>query len=102
MKELYIKHIAQLLSVQDWQVENCAQMFEDGDTIPFISRYRKERTGGLDDASVAEIKHWVDVFAEMEKRKATILETIEGQGKLTPALRGEIESCVNAARLLNN
>ena len=99
MKELYIKHIAQLLSVQDWQVENCAQMFEDGDTIPFISRYRKERTGGLDDASVAEIKHWVDVFAEMEKRKATILETIEGQGKLTPALRGEIESCVNAARL---
>ncbi len=99
MKELYIKHIAELLSVKDWQVENCAQMFEDGDTIPFISRYRKERTGGLDDASVAEIKHWVDVFAEMEKRKETILETIEGQGKLTPELRSEIESCVNAARL---
>ena len=58
MKELYVKHIAALLSVKDWQVENCAQMFEDGDTIPFISRYRKERTGGLDDASVAEIKHW--------------------------------------------
>ena len=99
MKELYIKHIAQLLSVQDWQVENCAQMFEDGDTIPFISRYRKERTGGLDDASVAEIKQWVDVFAEMEKRKATILETIEGQGKLTPELRAQIEGCVNAATL---
>ena len=99
MKELYIKHIAQLLAVQDWQVENCAQMFEDGDTIPFISRYRKERTGGLDDASVAEIKHWVDVFADMEKRKETILETIEGQGKLTPELREQVESCVNAARL---
>ena len=99
MKELYIKHIANLLSVQDWQVENCAQMFEDGDTIPFISRYRKERTGGLDDASVAEIKHWVDVFAEMEKRKSTILETIEGQGKLTDDLRAQIETCVSAAVL---
>ena len=99
MKELYVKHIAGLLSVRDWQVENCAQMFEDGDTIPFISRYRKERTGGLDDASVAEIKHWVDVFAEMEKRKATILETIEGQGKLTPELRAQIEGCVHASTL---
>ncbi len=99
MKELYIKHIASLLSVQDWQVENCAQMFEDGDTIPFISRYRKERTGGLDDASVAEIKHCVDVFAEMEKRKSTILETIEGQGKLTDDLRAQIETCVSAAVL---
>ena len=96
MKELYVKHIAGLLSIRDWQVENCAQMFEDGDTIPFISRYRKERTGGLDDASVAEIKHWVDVFAEMEKRKATILETIAGQGKLTPELRAQIEGCVSA------
>ena len=99
MKELYVKHIAALLSVKDWQVENCAQMFEDGDTIPFISRYRKERTGGMDDASVAEVKHWVDVFAEMDKRKTTILETIASQGKLTDALRDEIENCVQAAHL---
>ena len=99
MKELYVKHIAALLSVKDWQVENCAQMFEDGDTIPFISRYRKERTGGMDDASVAEVKHWVDVFAEMDKRKTTILETIASQGKLTDALREEIENCVQAAHL---
>ena len=99
MKELYVKHLARTLSIRDWQVENCAQMLEDGDTIPFISRYRKERTGGLDDASVAEIKHWVDVFGEMEKRKVTILDTIEAQGKLTPSLRSEIEQCVNASRL---
>ena len=99
MKELYIRQIASQLSIKDWQVENCAQMFEDGDTIPFISRYRKERTGGLDDASVAEIKHWVDVYADMEKRKATILETIEGQGKLTDELRAQIESCVQASVL---
>lgn len=99
MKELYIKHIAQLLSVKDWQVENCAQMFEDGNTIPFISRYRKERTGGLDDASVAEIKHWVDVFAEMEKRKSTIIETISGLGKLTDEMRRQIEECVSSSQL---
>ena len=69
MKELYIKHIAAQLQVKAWQVENCATMLEDGDTIPFISRYRKEKTGGMDDATVAEVKHWVDVFDEMETRK---------------------------------
>ncbi len=99
MKDLYIRHIASLLGLKPWQVENCAQMFEDGDTIPFISRYRKERTGGMDDMEVASVKHWVEVFSEMEKRKATILETIEGLGKLTPELRGQIEECVNASEL---
>ena len=99
MKDLYIRHIASLLGLKPWQVENCAQMFEDGDTIPFISRYRKERTGGIDDMEVASVKHWVEVFSEMEKRKETILETIEGLGKLTPELRGQIEGCVNASEL---
>lgn len=99
MKQLYIDYIANLLSVKDWQVENCAQMFEEGDTIPFISRYRKERTGGLDDASVAEIRHWTDVFNEMEKRKCTILDTISGLGKLTDELKSRIESCVISSEL---
>ena len=99
MKELYIKYIAQLLGVQAWQVENCAELFADGCTIPFISRYRKERTGGLNDIEVAEIKHWTEVFAEMEKRKASILKTIEEQEKLTPALQQQIENCVNASEL---
>ena len=84
MKEIYISKIAAELDLKAWQVENCADMFADGDTIPFISRYRKEKTGGMDDATVAEVKHWVDVFAEMEKRKATILKTIEEAGALTP------------------
>lgn len=99
MKELYIKHIAGLLNLKDWQVENCVDMFADGDTIPFISRYRKEKTGGMDDASVAEVKHWADVFDEMEKRKATILKTIGEAGALTDSLRARIESCVNATEL---
>jgi len=99
MKELYINHIASLLGLKSWQVENCVQMFEDGDTIPFISRYRKERTGGMDDMEVASVRHWADVFGEMEKRKGTVIQTIEALGKMTPELRAQIDSCVNASEL---
>ena len=99
MKEIYIRHIAGLLGLKDWQVENCADLFADGDTIPFISRYRKEKTGGMDDADVAEVRHWVDVFAEMEKRKETILGTISEAGALTDELRKRIEDCVSATEL---
>ena len=75
MKQIYTDTIAGKLGVKDWQVENCILLFEDGGTIPFISRYRKEKTGGLDDVAVAEIRHWYDVFTEMEKRKEGILST---------------------------
>ena len=80
-------------------MENCAALFEEGATIPFISRYRKERTGGLDDVAVAEIRHWTDVFVEMEKRKETVLETISNAGALTADLRKRIENCVEAREL---
>lgn len=99
MKELYINCIAGKLGLKAWQVENCADMFEEGDTIPFISRYRKEKTGGMDDAEVAEVRHWVDVFAEMEKRKETVLKTIGEAGALTDELRGRIENCVSSTEL---
>lgn len=99
MKDIYIKAIAQRLEVKEWQVENCAGLFEEGATIPFVSRYRKERTGGLDEVAVAEIRHWVDVFAEMEKRKATVLETIEQAGALTPELRSKIDNTVDSREL---
>ena len=99
MKDIYVRHIASLLQVKDWQVENCAELFAEGCTIPFISRYRKERTGGLSDVEVAEIKHWTEVFTEMEKRKTSILSTIEEQGKLTPELREQIENCVSSSIL---
>ena len=81
MKEIYIK------------------LFEEGATIPFISRYRKERTGGLDEVAVAEIRHWSEVFEDMEKRKNTILETIGGLGKLSPELRTAVENCVDSREL---
>ncbi len=99
MKELYLNHIASLMEVRPWQVENCAVMFADGDTIPFISRYRKEKTGGMDDAAVAEVKHWIDVFTEMDKRKETVLAAIQAAGKLDESLRRRVELCLNATEL---
>ena len=99
MKQIYIKNIAHRVDVREWQVENCIDLITEGATIPFISRYRKERTGGLDEVAVAEIKHWSDVFAEMEKRKETILETISQAGALTAELRKKIEDCVETREL---
>ena len=99
MKDIYIKTIASKVGIKEWQVENCVQLFEEGNTIPFISRYRKEKTGGLDDMQVSEIQHWNEIFAEMEKRKAGILATIQEQGKLTDELRSKIENCVVSSEL---
>ena len=99
MEKFYISYIAKRLQVKDWQVENCVSLFDDGATIPFISRYRKERTGGLDEVAVAEIRHWADVFSEMEKRKATIMQTIEAAGALTSELRDKIVNCVESREL---
>lgn len=99
MKDIYIRSIAGHTGVRDWQVENCVKLLDEGSTIPFISRYRKERTGGLDEVAVAEIRHWHDVFVEMDKRKSTIIDTIESSGALTAELRQRIESCVDAREL---
>ncbi|MBR0240845.1 MAG: RNA-binding transcriptional accessory protein [Bacteroidales bacterium] len=93
MKKSYIKIIADALGVQPWQVENCILMLQDGNTIPFISRYRKEKTGGLDDLEVASVKHYAEDFEELDNRKETVLENIEAQGKLTDELRKAIEEC---------
>ncbi len=96
IKEIYIASTAKRVGVKDWQVENCAKLFEEGATIPFVSRYRKERTGGLDEVAIAEIRHWIDAFAELEKRKATVLETISQAGALTDELRLQIENSVES------
>ena len=99
MKPLYIKAIADRLSLNKWQIENCVLLLEDGNTIPFISRYRKEQTGGMDDSQVAEVKHWADTFDDMEKRKSTIIQTIEKAGKLTEQLKRRIEDSVDSTEL---
>ena len=90
MESLYVNHIAELMSVAPWRVEHCVELIAEGATVPFISRYRKERTGGLDEAQVAEIKHYCQKFDELAKRKASVLESIASQEKMTPELEHAI------------
>ncbi len=99
MEKNYIRYISGLLSVNEWQVEHCVQLLEEGATVPFISRYRKERTGQLDEVQVAEIKHWWGKFEELDKRKEAVLKSIEGQGKLTPELEKEIAATLHMQQL---
>ena len=99
MKAIYINAIAEKAGAKPWQVENCVELLADGSTIPFISRYRKEKTGGLDDVAVADIQHWSAIFDEMERRKETILKTIAEAEKLTPELQAAIENCLSASEL---
>lgn len=88
-----INIISRETGVQARFVENTVNLLESGCTIPFISRYRKEATGGLDEVKVAAISDVRERLLEIEKRKTTILSTIEGQGKLTPELQARIADC---------
>ena len=99
MEKSYIKYISGLLSVNDWQVEHCIELLAEGATVPFISRYRKERTGQLDEVQVAEIRHWYLKFEELDKRKEAVLKSIKEQDKLTPELEKEISACVQIQHL---
>ncbi|MDD5963700.1 MAG: Tex family protein [bacterium] len=80
-------------------MEHCVQLLEEGSTVPFISRYRKEATGNLNEVEIAEIKHFQLLFEELEKRKAAVLKSIKEQQKLTPELEKEIEECVQMQQL---
>lgn len=91
MNKIYTDHIAGVMGVASWQVEHCIELLDEGATVPFISRYRKERTGALDDLQVAEVRHWYSRFTELEKRKEYMLKSIGEQGKLTAELRSSIE-----------
>lgn len=97
--EKYISEIARLLQVSKNQVDAVVSLLSDGATVPFISRYRKERTGGLDEVQVHEIGQWYKKFDELEKRKNTVLETIAEQGKLTDELKRRIENTFDPVEL---
>lgn len=99
MESIYVNYISGIMSIAPWRVEHCVELIAEGATVPFISRYRKERTGGLDEAQVAEIRHYCQKFDELEKRKASVLETIASQGKLVPELEKTIKDCVDPAVL---
>jgi protein Tex len=95
----YSSAIAQNLSLPLRQVSNTIKLLEEGATIPFISRYRKEMTGSLDEVVIAEIKLQADRLEELDNRRETILKTIEEQGKLTEELRQQILNAGNMAQL---
>ena len=93
------KLISVSLQISEKQVQNTIILLTDGATIPFISRYRKELTGALDEVQVAAIKDQYDKLIELQKRKETMLSTIEEQGKLTDELRVRIDNCWNSNEL---
>src|SRR5213082_3476576 len=91
--------IAQDLQVRRVQVESVVQLLDEGNTVPFITRYRKERTGNLNEVAIREIQLRVGRLRELAERKETILKTIEAQGKLTPDLAAAIRAADNPKRL---
>jgi uncharacterized protein len=91
-KQLQI--ISQLLNVHERSVINTIKLIEEGATVPFISRYRKEATGSMDEVQVAEIKLQYDKFTEADKRREAIIKSIEEQGKMTPELLKKINDAV--------
>lgn len=99
MNTIFYKLIAKATGISERQVTNTVNLLEEGCTIPFISRYRKEATGSLDEVQVASVNDNLDKLKEIEKRKETILKTIEEQGKLTPELKTRIEASWDATEL---
>lgn len=93
------RQIAQELNLNLSQVENVLELLQEGATIPFIARYRKERTGSLDEVQLREIADRSLYLSELEARKKTILESIESQGKLTDELKAQIENCEQKTEL---
>ena len=96
---IFTKIIARQLSLPQDGVENTLKLLDEGCTIPFISRYRKERTGGLNEVQIAQISDLNEKLKEIAKRKDTILKTITELGKLTPELQKRIDECWNATEL---
>lgn len=95
----FLKLITLSLQLSEKQVRNTIQLLKEGATIPFISRYRKEMTGNLDEVQISEIKDQYDKLSELVRRKETILKSIEEQDKLTNELKSRIENCWNATEL---
>lgn len=92
MEIIYPDLIAKALQLPLPQIRNTIGLLESGATIPFISRYRKEMTGGLNEVQITDVKNWLDKLTELKARKDTILNALEKQEKLTPELKARIES----------
>ena len=99
MEPIYIRKIAEKLSFSLKQVNNIFDLQAEGATIPFMARYRKEATGNMDEVQINDVVEQIKYFTELDKRKETVLKTIEGLGKLSPELKGRIDNCYDATEL---
>lgn len=97
--EEFSKMIASAMKLQEHRVENTLKLLQGGATIPFISRYRKEATGGMDEVQISEISTRYEKLCELAKRKETIVSTIEEQGKLNAELKNRIDNCWDSTEL---
>src|SRR6201997_2396451 len=98
MKSINLR-IAEELGVREQQVAAAISLLDDGATVPFVARYRKEATGALDDAQLRTLEERLRYLRELDERRAAILNSIGQQGKLDAALRHEIEAADSKARL---
>ena len=96
---MYASLISKSLSISERAVSKTLELLDEGATVPFISRYRKEATGGLDEVRIGEIKQLYAKLQELSKRKETVLNSIEEQGKLTPELKARIENTWDSTEL---
>jgi uncharacterized protein len=96
MENHYLQHIAAKTNFSFNQISNIFRLREEGATIPFMSRYRKEATGNMDEVAIGTVMKQIDYYTDLAKRKETVLKTIEQTGKLTPALREKIERSYDA------
>lgn len=99
MENIFYSILSKALHISGNQIEKTVALLEEGATIPFISRYRKEATGGLDEVQIGNIKDQLDKLTELKKRKDTILKSIEEQEKLTPELKKRIEDSWDSTEL---
>lgn len=97
--EDFSRMIAAELKLPEHRIAHTLKLLQGGATIPFISRYRKEATGGLDEVQIGDIQTRYEKLCDLSKRKETVLSTIEEQGKLTPELKARITACWNATEL---
>ena len=98
-KTIFAQLIAQSLGLKQEAVANTLTLLDEGCTIPFISRYRKERTGALDEVQIAAISAENERLTEIQKRKETVVNTITEQGRMTPELQQRIDNCWDATEL---
>jgi protein Tex len=99
MEIKYIQKIAELQGVSLKQADSIFKLHQEGATIPFMARYRKEATGNLDEVKINDVVEKIKYFNELDKRKETVIKTIEAAGKLTPELKARIENSFDATKL---